>query len=328
MEQRQSPFWLGVDLGGTNIKAGVVDDQGNALSRVNQPTEAQEGPEPGVERICRAAREAVLQANLDLTQVAAIGVGSPGPLDLYDQILLNPHNLPGWLNVPLARQVGEQLGLPAVLQNDANAAAYGEFWAGAGRDVASMVQFTLGTGVGCGVVIDGQLLIGRHSHGAEAGHIRIALDHPRQNNTGLYGSLEAYASATSVVDRTIDALEAGEASALRPAWEKGERFACSDVFATADAGDALASRMVDQTAFYLAVGAVNLICVIDPDLVVFSGGMIQAGPAFLEQIRHHVRENLLPVPADNVRIEYATLGTDAGFIGAAGCARASFGTSP
>jgi glucokinase len=322
------PFFLGVDLGGTNIKAGVVDDSGRPLSSVNVPTEAEKGPEHGVARICHAARQAVLQAGLTLDDVSAIGVGSPGPMDLKAQIIIDPHNLPGWLNLPLARLVGEQLGLPAVLQNDANAAAYGEYWIGAGKGANSMVQFTLGTGIGCGIVIAGNILEGEHSHGGEAGHQRIAIENPRLNSTGLYGSLEAYASATAVVDRTLEAISTGAETILKKTLDWGERLTARAVFQAAEAGDKLAERIVDETAFYLAIGATNLIHIIDPDLVVYSGGMIAAGAAFLEKIQNYTRENLLPVPRQHMRLVYASLGTDAGFIGAAGCARRKFATSP
>lgn len=328
MTQTKRPFFLGVDLGGTNIKAGVVDDNGFALSRVSRPTEAEKGPEIGVQRICQTAREAVLEAGLTLDDIVALGVGSPGPLDLKEQLVINPHNLPGWLNIRLARLVGERLGLPAILQNDANAAAYGEYWVGAGAKAHSMVMYTLGTGIGCGIIINGRLLEGEHSHGAEAGHQRIALDNPRYNTTGLYGSLEAYASATAVVERTREALaDQTLESSLRSLAESGDGLTCKVIFEAAAAGDALAADIVDKTAFYLAIGAVNLMHIIDPDIVVFSGGMIAAGEPFLQQIRKYVRENALEVPAEKTEIVYATLGTDAGFIGAAGCARSKFGTS-
>lgn len=329
MEQSSSdgPFFLGIDLGGTNIKAGMVDDEGRPLSSVSRPTEAAEGPEHGVLRICQTAREATLAAGRSLDDVSAVGIGSPGPLDLKRQVILNPHNLPGWLNVPLAAQVSERLGLPTVLQNDANAAAFGEYWVGAGKGVNSLVQFTLGTGIGCGVIIAGRILEGEHSHGAEGGHMRISLENPRYNTTGLYGSLEAYASASAVVDRTMEALAAGEPSGLRRLFEGDEKPSAKMVFELADAGDRLATRIVDETAFYLAIGAVNLMHVIDPNIVVFSGGMIAAGEPFLEKIRRHVRENALEVPGERTRIVYAKLGTDSGFIGAAGCARARFATS-
>lgn len=320
------PFYLGVDLGGTNIKAGVVDHAGRPLSRINRPTEADKGPEEGVMRICQAAREAVLEAGLTLNDIVALGVGSPGPMDLKEQIIINPHNLPGWINLPLAKLVGENLGLPAVLQNDANAAAFGEYWVGVGRGCNSLVQFTLGTGIGCGIVIAGRLLEGEHSHGAEAGHMRISLDNSRLNGTGLYGSLEAYASAPAVVERTRAALATTAPSSLRRLVEQGEQLTAKVIFDAADAGDPLAQRMVDETAFYLAIGAVNLMHVIDPDVVVFSGGMIAAGEPFLAKIRKYVRENALPVPAEKTMIRFAQLGTDAGFIGAAGCARSRYAT--
>jgi glucokinase len=323
------PFFLGVDLGGTNIKAGVVDDRGIPLSRVERATEAEKGPEHGIQRICQAARDAVREAGLTLNAIHSVGVGSPGPMDLEAQIIINPYNLPGWLNLPLAKRVGESLGVPGVLQNDANAAAFGEFWAGVGRGKRSLVQFTLGTGIGCGIVVDGKLLEGRHSHGGECGHIRIdTRPDARLNNTGLKGSLEAYASATGVAARAREALEATtEPSSLRDLEARGEKLNSRTIFAAAKEGDAVALRIVDETAFYLAVGAVNLMHTIDPDVVVFSGGMINAGEFLLEKIRKYVAENALPVPAAQTLVTFAELGTDAGFIGAAGCARSTFATS-
>ena len=322
-----APFYLGIDLGGTNVKAGVVDDAGQPLSRASLPTEAEKGPEHGVQRICETAHKAVEEANLAIEDIAAVGVGSPGPMDLEQQIIINPHNLPGWLDMPLAVLVGQELGRRSVLQNDANAAAYGEYWAGAGKGCRSMAQFTLGTGIGGGVIIDGKIIEGRHSHGAESGHMRIALDHPRYNDTGLYGSLEAYASAKAVVERTTEALACGEPSSLQQVLDEGQQLTAQLIFETADTGDPLAERIVNETAFYLAIGAVNVIHVVNPDLVVFSGGMIAAGQPFLDKIRTYVRRNALPVPGEKTRIVYAELGNDAGFIGAAGCARSKFAIS-
>jgi glucokinase len=210
------------------------------------------------------------------------------------------------------------------LQNDANAAAFGEYWAGAGRGTKSLVLFTLGTGIGCGIVIEGRLLEGRHSHGAECGHMVIQMENARLCNCGGYGHLEAYASATALVKRAVEALEGGEESSLR-------RFVGTDgltaraINEAADAGDALGRRLMRETARYLAVGAVNLMHTIDPDMILFSGGMIAAGPRFLEEIRADAAAMALPIPASKTRIAYAELGGDAGFIGAAACARVAFG---
>jgi glucokinase len=166
------------------------------------------------------------------------------------------------------------------------------------------------------------VLQGEHSHGAEVGHMRIELTHPLQCGCGRWGCLEAYASALSVVRRARAALaQDGDRSSLHRLLRDGTEMSSRDVFEAGQAGDALAARIVEETAFYLAVGATNLMHLIDPEIVVFSGGMIAAGPAFLERIRTHIRELAFPVPAARTQVRYAELGTDAGFIGAAGCAR-------
>ncbi len=227
-----------------------------------------------------------------------------------------------WRNVPVKRHIAQVFDLPTAFQNDANAAAAGEHWAGAGKGVHSMVLFTLGTGVGGGIVLGDLVLEGEHSHGAELGHTKIEITNARQCGCGRWGCLEAYASATSVVKRTREAMaEDGGRSSLHQALATHGEITSKDIFDAAAQGDDLAARIVEETAFYLAVGAMNMMHIIDPDMVVFGGGMIAAGEPFLERIRHHVRELAFPVPAAKTQVRYAQLGSDAGFIGAAACAR-------
>jgi glucokinase len=245
-------------------------------------------------------------------------------MDLPRGLLLDPPNLPGWSNLPIRDLLAGRLGKPTVLQNDGNAAAYGEYWAGAGRGTRSLVLFTLGTGVGGGIVEEGRIIEGRHSHGAECGHIVIQMDNARQCSCGGYGHLEAYASATALVKRAAEALETEPDSDLLDALN-ANALTSRAVGEAAARGDRLARRLMHETARYLAVGAVCLMHTIDPDVVLFGGGMIAAGPTFLEQIRDGVRAMAFPVPASQTRIDYAGLGGDAGFIGAAGCARLAFG---
>jgi glucokinase len=183
-----------------------------------------------------------------------------------------------------------------------------------------MVLFTLGTGVGGGIVIGDLVIEGEHSHGAELGHMRIETTNPRPCGCGLRGCLEAYASATAVVARAREAMDGGR-SALHAALAARGELTAKDIFDAAAGGDSLADSIVEETAFYLGVGAVNAMHVINPDVVVFGGGMIAAGEPFLERIRRHVREMAFPVPAARTLIRYAELGSDAGFIGAAACAR-------
>src|SRR5438067_4382564 len=288
------PYYVGLDVGGSSMKGGVVDDAGKPLSAVSLPTEAHRGQEFGLERMCETIRAAVRDAGVGLDRVAAIGVATPGTMDIPAGIILDPPNLKPWQNVPVRRHVQDVFGVPTAFQNDANAAAFGEYWVGAGKDAHSMVLFTLGTGIGCGIVIGDLIIEGEHSHGAEVGHMKIEMTNPRQCGCGRWGCLEAYASATAVVKRTREALETGAQSALQAVLKRENELTARNVFDTAAKGDALAQKIVEDTAFYLAVGAMNMMHTIDPDMVVFSGGMIAAGEPFLDRIRHHVRQLAFP----------------------------------
>jgi glucokinase len=315
-------YYAGLDVGGTSMKAGVVDDAGRVLSSVSVPTEAARGQEYGLGQMVAAIREAVAAARLGLGQVAAVGVATPGIMDIPGGVIIDPPNLRPWKNVPVRQHVADAFGKPTAFQNDGNAAALGEFWAGAGQGADSLVLFTLGTGVGGGIIVGGRVIEGRHSHGGELGHQRIELTNPRQCGCGRKGCLEAYASATAVVKRAHEAMATGApSSCLHRRRQSDQELSARDVFLAAAEGDALADKVVEDTAFYLAVGAVNAMHTIDPDIVLFGGGMVGAGDDFLERIRRHVRELALPIPAERTEIRFADLGSDAGFIGAAACGR-------
>ena len=266
------PIFVGLDVGGTTMKAGVVDDSGTPLSSVRLPTEPWRGQELGLERMCDSIRQAVAAANLEMENIAAIGVATPGTMDIPGGIILDPPNLKPWRNVPVRDHIHKAFGLPTSFQNDANAAAFGEFWVGVGREAHSMVLFTLGTGVGGGIIIGDMIVEGQHSHGGELGHMKIEMSNPRQCGCGRWGCLEAYASASAVVKRTQEAMnQPGANSSLLAAINKAGEMTARAVFAAAAAGDALASKIVEDTAFYLAVGATNVLHTIDPDMVVFGG---------------------------------------------------------
>jgi glucokinase len=319
----KTAYYVGLDVGGSTMKAGVVSDDGRPLSGVSLPTEAQRGQEFGLERMCETIRAAIRAAGLTPAQIRAIGVATPGLMDIPNGVILDPPNLRPWRNVPVRSHIAGVFGVPTAFQNDANAAALGEYWVGAGRGVHSLVLFTLGTGVGGGIIWNGKIIEGRHSHGAELGHHKIEMSHPRPCGCGRFGCLEAYASALAVVKRTCEGLLDGSPAAGRSILQ-GRTFAdltARDVFDAATAGDELAGRIVEETAYYLGIAAMNMMHIIDPDMIVFGGGMTGKGDEFVERIRRHVRELAFPVPAERTRICLAQLGSDAGFIGAAGCGR-------
>ena len=321
--QPSPPFFLGIDLGGTNIKSGVVDDRGRPLSSVSVATEAVHGAASGIDHLVAAGNKAVEASGLGWDRIAAVGLGSPGTMDIDGGMLLDPPNLPGWDNLPIRQLLADRLRKPVVLQNDGNAAAYGEYWVGAGRNTHSLVMFTLGTGVGGGIVVGGTIIQGRHSHGGECGHIIIEAENGRRCSCGALGHLEAYASATSLVKRAQELLESTDLDSSLRSIEP-HQLSARAINAAATAGDRVAKGLMRETAHYLAVGAVSLMHTIDPDIVLFGGGMIAAGAPFLEDIRTDVRAIAFPVPAARTRIEFAELGGNAGFIGAAGCARMKY----
>ena len=326
------PFYIGVDVGGTGIKVGVVDDQGESLSRVTVPTEAAKGPDVGVANIVRAVEQAVDESPLALDDILAVGLATPGTMDIPAGMLLDPPNLPGWQNFPIRQRVADHFPKPTVLQNDANAAAYGEFWVGAGRSAHSLVFWTLGTGIGCGIIVGDTIIEGEHSHGAECGHIIIEMDNGRLCGTGQYGTLEAYAGGWALIRRCEETLESGRKSLLRDKIAQREKLTPLLIGQAAEAGDQLADELVMETAKYLGVGTTTLMHTIDPNMVLFGGSMTfgrdetELGRRFLQRIKDEVKTRAFPVPYERTVIDYASLGGDAGYIGAAGCARLKFGS--
>ncbi len=327
-EKAKEPFFVGVDLGGTNTKIGVVDDLGRPLSFVSIPTQVERGPEDAVCRMAEGIREAVRQAGISLDRVVRVGLGSPGTMDIPRGMLLKPVNLVGWDDFPIRDRLSFHCGKPVAFINDAAAAAYGEYWVGSGRGFHSLVLLTLGTGIGCGIIVGDLSIDGENSHGAECGHIIIdPADDARWCNCGQRGHLEAYASATAVVRRTRDALEANLPSSLHKRLEAGETLTPKLIAEEAEKGDALSRDIIFETARYLGIGIATLIHTIDPNGVLLGGAMTFGGMGsllgreFLERIRTEVRRRIFPLLAQRTKIDFAALGADAGFIGAAGVAR-------
>lgn len=330
----QAPFYVGVDVGGTNIKAGVVSNEGQSISFVEVPTLANQGPARGIEAICGAIESSVAKAGLEMSQIHAIGLATPGTMDIPAGMLLNPPNLPGWRDIPIRQIIADRFERPTTLQNDANAAAYGEYWIGAGRDAHSMVLWTLGTGIGCGIIIADQIIRGEHSHGSECGHIIIEYQGGRRCATGQYGTLEAYASATALKARCHEALDAGRESSLAAQRAEGRHITPKTIADAAEAGDALADELIMETAMYLGVGTTSVMHTIDPNMVLFGGAMTfgrdttELGLRFLQRIKDEVKLRAFPIPYEKTLIEYASLGAAAGYIGSAGYARRKYPLNP
>jgi glucokinase len=317
-------YTIGIDLGGTNIRAGAVDAAGQLVHRCSIETQAEHGFEHVFARLVQLVDDVIAGANLTKADVAAIGYGTPGPMSHEKGIVYASPNLPGWINIPLRARFTEATGLPVTLDNDANVAAYGEFVAGAGKGTQDMAMLTLGTGVGGGIVIGGQLQRGAFDTAAEIGHT-IVVPNGRPCPCGQQGCFERYASANSVPERFVEALQAGAASPLKARVDAGATLTSVDIATAARNGDALAARVWDETCLFLAIACVNLQHLLNPQCVVLGGGLIGAGQQLLGPTREHFEQQSWKLAEDHPRIEFATLGDDAGIIGAAALARIDHG---
>ncbi len=314
-------YIVGVDLGGTSINVGVVPFHGGTvLGMRSLPTEPQRGAKAVVDRMCGMIREAVRDARREAgfaaDAVVGVGVGSPGPLDRETGTVLDTPNL-GWRNFPLRDLVANEVGLEAELDNDANAAALGETWLGAGRDVESLIAVTLGTGIGGGVVLGGKVHHGASDVAGEIGHMTIDST-GRRCNCGNYGCLEAYASGPAIAARAVEGLETGVASALPGMVEDDlSAITAETVYEAIVAGDLYARDVMRETARLLGTGLANLINILNPEMIVISGGVTRAGDHIFEPLRAEVRRRAFRQAADACRIVASELGEQAGVVGAA-----------
>ncbi len=326
--EAKPPFFVGVVLAGTKIHAGLIDGQGRPLSWLDLATEIEAGPEAVAGRIGAAVLQVVEGAGVKPSTVVRVGLGLPGVIDAEGRTLLEAVRLRPWERFPLADRVGHFCGLPVTLVNDADAAAYGESWLGAGRSFRSMVLLTLGPGVGSGIVIGDLAAKGRPIQSSECGHMVICCaENARQCDCGQRGHLEAYASAAALVERTREALRAGRKSSLSKRLAAGEPLSPDLVAAEAADDDPLALEIVLDTARYLAAGVVSVMHTVDPDGVLLGGEMTFGGSEsalgrrFLARLREEVGRRAFPLLAERTAIEFAALGGDAAVLGAAGLAR-------
>lgn len=308
---------VGIDLGGTNLKAAVVTGAGRVLAKLSRPTEEHLGPDHVIGRIERSVYDVLEEAGCTLDEVAAIGVGAPGLLDWRRGFVYSLTNMTGWQDVPLGEILQKRFAAaPCFIENDANAACWGEFWLGAGRDVQTMCMLTLGTGVGGGIVVNGVLHRGVDGTAGEIGHMIVNRD-GRLCGCGAHGCLEAYASVTGLVRTALERIDAGTGTSLA---RERDVLTGAMVSRHADAGDRVAIEVIEDTGRWLGVGICGLIALLNPECIALAGGMVAAGPRLIEAVRATVNVEALSVPAKRARIVVSELGSDAGVVGAAGCA--------
>jgi len=319
--KKKHQFIIGVDLGGTKISAGALSEDGTHTTGMRSvATQPELGAEGVVDRIVGVIEGVILdtinQTGATRKDFLGIGIGAPGPLDREKGLVVVAPNL-GWRDFPLRDRITSRLGLPATLDNDANCATVGEWWLGAARGGRNVVGITIGTGIGGGIIIDGELYHGSSDVAGEIGHTTIDVN-GRLCKCGNYGCLEAYASGPAIATRAREALVREDTASLLPSLVDGqlEKITAEIVYTAAKKGDGLANEIVRDTARYLGAGVATLLNVINPDVVVIAGGVTAAGDALFGPLRTEVRRRAFKPAVEATRIVPAELPGTAGVVGA------------
>ena len=310
-------YHLGIDLGGTNIAVGVVDSDFNIIGEASIPTGVPDTAAHIADRMAQASREAVKNAGVSMDEIESVGIGSPGSVDPHKGIVQNAFNL-GFVNTPLRQLLGERLGKPVYLENDANAAAYGEVMAGAAKGHENVVVITLGTGVGGGILVNGKLITGASYCGGELGHMGMVYG-GEQCTCGRKGCVEAYCSATALIRQTKRKMQEAPDSLM---WDVVggdiEKVNGRTSFDAMEKGDKAAKEVVDQYIGYLGFAVCSIINLLQPEMLLIGGGISKQGEVLLGPIREMMlKETFCKEPERNTVLAAATLGNNAGIIGAA-----------
>lgn len=310
-----SQLYVGVDLGGTAIKVGLCNESGELLRVHEGPTGTADGTDAIMSNIAAYVHALVPVESAEWAAVAGIGIGVAGFLDIPNGVILFSANLP-FRDVPVKVIMEEKLGKPVKINNDANVAALGEAWGGAGKGVANCVCYTLGTGVGGGVILNNKLIEGFSGMAGELGHISIVPDlEAIQCGCGMMGCLETVSSATGIIRMGQDAVRRGDRTALSLVEEE---LTAKHIFDAAKGGDEVAQRIVSRAAFYLGKSMAAVAVVLNPQRFILGGGVSKAGEYLFEQIREVFRKYTPSVAQERVEIVAAELGNNAGVVGAAG----------
>lgn len=310
---------IGCDLGGTNLRVGIVDIQTGSVSHQRSiPTQAREGHSVVINRMTQLISAVLQESGFSEKDIDGIGIGVPGVLKPSDgMVLFMPNLYDGWVNVPLSNMIASATGLPVHLINDVRAITLGEWKYGIGRDTNSLVCFAVGTGIGGGVVVNNQLVWGFDGTAGELGHMIVEPD-GLQCGCGNHGCLEAYASGPAIAAMGIKAIIQGQTTRIGELVNYDLNKITPQVIAdAAQKGDLIAIEIFQHVGRMIGIAAVNVALAIGPDLFVISGGVASAGDLLLEPIRRTIHERIHVMPKDRIRVEVAKLGDQAGILGSA-----------
>ncbi len=310
-------YYIGIDLGGTFVKAGVVDENCNIVAKASVDSADVAGDaEKVADRMAECARQALANANLTMDDVESIGIGTPGSVDPNTGMIIYANNL-NFLNTPMRQYLEARTGKKIYLENDANVAAYGEVLAGAAKGYNDAIVITLGTGVGGGIIIDGKIYSGFNHFGGELGHA-VIVKGGRQCTCGRKGCLEAYSSATALIKMTQEAMEANKDSKLWEVAKTLEEVNGKTAFDAMRLGDPVGAEVVNQYIQYLGCGLANYVNIFQPEILLIGGGISKEGETLLAPLREILKEETYGISGvKSTTLKTCALGNDAGTIGAA-----------
>ena len=308
-------YRIGVDIGGTNIKIALVDFEGKIVYSNTVPTRAEMGYEAGVANIKQAIKDLMSESGADNTTIEAIGFGLPGQIDYKSGIVKNLPNIPGWIDIPLAKIIEDEFKIPTRLDNDVRCAALGELNFGAGKGCENLICITIGTGIGSGIVLNGKLVRGAANAAGEIGHIKLSLNDGPLCGCGDYGCFEAYASGPAIVTMAKEYISGGKSAKYKEMAADGI-ITPYLVAQAALQGDAVSIQIFKQMGYIIGVGLSSVINLLNPEKVIIGGGVADAGDILLEPIRKTISDRAMPIQAASVKIVPATLANTAGVIGA------------
>ncbi len=306
---KNNNYSIGVDLGGTKIYTGIVDKLGKIISKVKISTQAEKGPSFIIEQIIKSIKQVIKKSKINRLQILGIGIGAPGPLNTEKGIVHHAPNLSGWKEVPLKERVHSKIGLPVYIDNDANLAALGESWIGAGKGVKNLICITLGTGVGGGLILDGKIFHGWQDVAGEIGHITVEPSGAKCN-CGNYGCLEAYSSSTGIVNRIREAIKRKEKTLLK------EPITSKKVYEFSLKGDKLSQRIMKEAGIYLGIALSIVANLLNLEMAIIGGNVAFAGDMIFEPARQEIKKRTI-YPANKIKVVPVKLGTEAGIIGSA-----------
>ncbi len=310
-------YVVGVDFGGTHIRAGLCDENGRLHSSVKTLTPSDRDPSRVIGRIVEVIEQAISEANVPSQALSGVAIGACGLVERQSGLFVSSSVLPNWRNVPLASQVSQTLGIPVIVDNDANAAIFGECWVGVARARQNVVGMTLGTGIGGAAILNRDLFYGARGNSAEFGHMTVEPDGP-ECFCGNRGCLGLLASATGVVRRYHEQIERLPDGPPKRTTHANLEVTAESIHQAAASGNKTAQETIEQTGRYLGIGTANLLSCFNPDMVVFTGGLTGMGERLLKTIREEAYSRTYPSLGEASQIEFGELGDWCGVIGAAG----------